>query len=302
MSEAPPPKTAQFRARPAGRSGRTIFPLALDLRAGEPIPGAVERVLRASIGVGEVVVLAASEDPFDPGFAAAARAAARTGARLCVLGPPEAQTEGAGVPGQEVGDAIPSGPRPRPVHSIGPAGSGSTVATPGQGDPTAIDWSTIPVATGFLPSGGSDPADLAVVSGSLLQADSLRRAALASPGDWAGLIVSDPWAGGRLNGQALRRRSSASDVPIPNETRALAEWIRPALAFGFLALPRRRTLGQAALQFLLGLSPVAAVAIPMAPAEALAEALRLPEVPPLDEREIERIFLTASPPTWAGTG
>ncbi len=146
---------------------------------------------------------------------------------------------------------------------------------------------------------------------------SLRRSAMAEPtavpagvalsGEislldrtWAGVLrttersasffARDPMASGRLDGTRWDHSLSATggrSVPAP--LRRWQEEVAPVLEFGFLTDGHRRTLAQAALQYVAGLPGVASILVPLPPAERLAEFLAFANAPGLSERESDRI-------------
>ncbi len=106
----------------------------------------------------------------------------------------------------------------------------------------------------------------------------------------AWFFARDPMAGGRLDGTRWDHSLSATrgrGVPIP--LRHLQEEVAPVLELGFLTDGRRRTLAQAALQYVAGLPGVASVLVPVPPADRLSELLEFANAPALSSAEIDRI-------------
>lgn len=104
------------------------------------------------------------------------------------------------------------------------------------------------------------------------------------------LIARDPFAAGRLDGSRFAReaRFPGPGTP-PINVRSLHEEYDPVLRFGFLTEGRRRTLAQAALQFVLSFGWVVAVVVPLPDPERFDEVLSAGSRPPLSSDEVDRL-------------
>jgi len=105
-----------------------------------------------------------------------------------------------------------------------------------------------------------------------------------------GGFVRDPFAGGRLDGTRFDS-SVAGRAPMggPVDVRALREEFAPVLRLGFLALPHRRTLAQASLQFLLSGGWVTSILLPVPRPERWEEIFGTGAAEPLSEEELQRL-------------
>lgn len=104
------------------------------------------------------------------------------------------------------------------------------------------------------------------------------------------LIASDPFAGGRLNGELLR--APVLDRPKPTRPLDLDATRReyaPLLALAFLTEARTRTMAAAALQYLLHRPPVSAVLVPIRAREEIDQIVEMRASPRLSEEERARI-------------
>ncbi len=97
-------------------------------------------------------------------------------------------------------------------------------------------------------------------------------------------------AGGRLAGLGPSSGPSPERAPGgPLPIRTLAEEMAPVLRFGFLAIRGRRTLGQAAIRWVLDQPGVDAALVSIPPPERLAELAGWEETPPLTIEEAHRV-------------
>ena len=104
------------------------------------------------------------------------------------------------------------------------------------------------------------------------------------------VFVRDPFAQGRLDGTRFSTELFRTGTPSPpvNVGTLRAEFA-PVLRLGFLTASHRRTLAQAAVQYVLSKEWVAVALVPMPRPERLAEVLAAPGAPPLTEEELARI-------------
>ena len=105
-----------------------------------------------------------------------------------------------------------------------------------------------------------------------------------------GLIATDPFAGGLLDG--TRFSESLLERPIgvgPVQLRKMQEEFAPVLSLGFLTEKRRRTLSEAALLYALHWPWVATVAVPLPAPERLDRLLDVERATPLSAEELERL-------------
>ncbi|MGA7923844.1 MAG: hypothetical protein WCA77_07700 [Thermoplasmata archaeon] len=141
--------------------------------------------------------------------------------------------------------------------------------------------------------------------GAFIRANLLRPGALVDHRAWESsitlpLLIRDPFDQGRLSGELLTQRSLpelALRGPIP--VTDLERTFRPVLRFKFLTEGRKRTLAQAALQFLLQDSAVACVLLPEAGPDRLAEWAASADREPLTQDQLDRILSGSSEPPHA---
>jgi aryl-alcohol dehydrogenase-like predicted oxidoreductase len=143
-----------------------------------------------------------------------------------------------------------------------------------------------------LPPERVDGIDISVLSCeiSLLEPSrvpELDARALRSP---TRVLVRDPLGSGRLDGsrfsaQLTDRRPGAA----PYDVSVLQKEYAPVLRLGFLTAGKRRTLAQAALQYLLHRPWLACVLVPLPAPERWNEILSSVEAPPLSEEEVQRV-------------
>jgi aryl-alcohol dehydrogenase-like predicted oxidoreductase len=110
-------------------------------------------------------------------------------------------------------------------------------------------------------------------------------------------VARDPLAGGRLDGSRFASGSMGAGAAGPRTLRELEVDFEAVARLGFLAKPRRRTLAQAALHFVLGQPWVATACLPIPTAERWAEIVGFGSSPPLDEGERARVEALPGRPT-----
>jgi hypothetical protein len=291
--------------------GHAALPLALELE-GVPVIGfsgsasPLQRML-ASLPPGGVVILPSSSSP--PGATQAlARQLSGDPSRPFLLMVSEAQFS-----------------ELAPLRARGGWGSVSAVqavdlaefsrTTDERPGPPESEVSSVAVR---LPSTDPDPevlsralrkgARLFLAPGSILEAAALERLVLRLRRSSAVLWVTDPFAGGRLDGGFLEgSRASPSSGRPPNPEK-LQAWFAPVLRLGFLPRRGSRTLAQASLQYLLVIRGVAGVFLPVARPELLRQANALPGSPRLTLAERAQIRKLSEgdggtlPPLGAGSG
>ncbi len=100
-------------------------------------------------------------------------------------------------------------------------------------------------------------------------------------------IARDPFAGGRLDGSRYRAAPGFPPRARPVSVRELEDDFAQVAPFGFLALPHRRTLAQAALWFAVDRPPVVTTVLDLPAADRWDELVGFDRSPPLrpDERE-----------------
>ncbi len=120
----------------------------------------------------------------------------------------------------------------------------------------------------------------------------------------ARLLVRDPFAGGRLDGSRFASVLPGPGRPEPPPSvRALQESFAPVLRVAFLARDRRRTLPQAAVQYLFAHPWVATVLAPLPPVERLEELLDAGSAAPLSVEELRTAeALESADPAGRGSG
>jgi len=105
-----------------------------------------------------------------------------------------------------------------------------------------------------------------------------------------GVLVRDPFAGGRLDGtrfaSTLGERGPSS---APLDVRSLHAEFDPVLQLAFLTRARRRTLAQAGLLFLFRWPWVSTVLVPLPRPERWEEVLGASSAPPLDPAELQAL-------------
>jgi aryl-alcohol dehydrogenase-like predicted oxidoreductase len=105
-----------------------------------------------------------------------------------------------------------------------------------------------------------------------------------------GVLVRDPFAGGRLDGSrfaATMAERGPSAAPL--DVRSLHAEFDPVLRLGFLTRGHRRTLAQAGLLFLFRWPWVSTVLVPLPRPERWEEILGATSAPPLDAAELQAL-------------
>jgi aryl-alcohol dehydrogenase-like predicted oxidoreductase len=115
-------------------------------------------------------------------------------------------------------------------------------------------------------------------------------------------IARDAFAGGRLDGSRFASGPASPRPGAPRSLRELADEFGPVSRLGFLALPRRRTLAQAALHFVTETPRVATTVIPLPSPERWAEIVGFRASPTLEPDERARIKGLAVPAVAAPRG
>jgi aryl-alcohol dehydrogenase-like predicted oxidoreductase len=104
------------------------------------------------------------------------------------------------------------------------------------------------------------------------------------------LIARDPFGSGRLDGSRFASRAGLSGPTAgPVDVRRLHEEFDPVLRLGFLTEHHRRTLAQAALQFVLHWGWVATVVVPLPDPERFDEVLGFGTQAPISPEELARL-------------
>jgi aryl-alcohol dehydrogenase-like predicted oxidoreductase len=110
-------------------------------------------------------------------------------------------------------------------------------------------------------------------------------------------VARDPFAGGRLDGSRLHPGLGERGPGTgPTRLRDLEEELAPVLRLGFLTAGGRRTLPQAALQYLFHWPWVQTVVLPWRYADRVDALQALARIPPLDDEELRRVRALPSPP------
>ncbi len=108
-------------------------------------------------------------------------------------------------------------------------------------------------------------------------------------------IARNPFADGRLDGGRFGTGPGSPPAVAPRSLRELATDLEAISGFAFLAIPRRRTLAQAALRYLTGVPWVATVVIPLPAPERWDEIVGFEASPPLTDEERERVDAVTRP-------
>jgi len=104
------------------------------------------------------------------------------------------------------------------------------------------------------------------------------------------LIARDPFSEGRLDGSRFATETGLTGPAAPPvDVRRLHQEFDPVLRLGFLTEGHRRTLAQAALQYILHWSWVATAVVPVPVPERLEELLAYASKPPITPEEFARI-------------
>lgn len=105
-----------------------------------------------------------------------------------------------------------------------------------------------------------------------------------------GVLVRDPFSGGRLDGTRFGTTlAERGPLAPPPGIQSLHAQLDPILRLGFLTAGRRRTLAQAALQFLFRWPWVTSVLAPLPRPERWEEIVGAMRAPPLDSEELEEL-------------
>ncbi|HZY91917.1 MAG TPA: hypothetical protein VFG07_03970 [Thermoplasmata archaeon] len=125
--------------------------------------------------------------------------------------------------------------------------------------------------------------------------------------DAGGSVIDlDPHAGGRLNGDrfsgALGR--SRSTPPRPVDFATLRSELEPVTRLGFLTEGKVRTLGQAAIQYVLGSAAVTSAVVPLHDPLRLSEWVEAPgrrSISPEERKAVARLHAGSEAASRAGT-
>ena len=110
----------------------------------------------------------------------------------------------------------------------------------------------------------------------------------------ASVLVRDPFSQGRLDGTRFSGARAGPGPPAPPaDIRALRAEFEPVLRLAPLTRDRRRTLAQAALQYLLSRPWAATVIIPVTSIDRWSELLGALEAPPIPGEALRDIGLAA---------
>lgn len=178
-----------------------------------------------------------------------------------------------------------------PARERESAGAGETLHLPERvALPREVGWIVrLPLNIRVLPTGGPGTS---VFSGTLSPLEQSLAAVFENQPDRpdARLVARDPFAAGRLDGSRFARAGQfAPPGTAPIDVRSLHEEFDPVLRLGFLTERRRRTLAQAAIQFVLAHRWVATVAVPLPDPERFDEVLGFGSRPALSADEMERL-------------
>ena len=140
-----------------------------------------------------------------------------------------------------------------------------------------------------IPTGGPEPRLLSG-SFSLLEPEIGSRFEAQGTPPTAFLVARDPFSEGRLDGSRFAHETGlAGPGSAPVDVRQLHREFDPVLRLGFLTAGRRRTLAQAALQFVLHWPWVASVVVPLPTPERFEEVLGFSTAPPISSDELAQI-------------
>jgi aryl-alcohol dehydrogenase-like predicted oxidoreductase len=156
----------------------------------------------------------------------------------------------------------------------------------------AVDWALriAPGATS-LPQAGSATS---LFSGplSLLEPDLIPLFESVPAAPERVLIARDPFSSGRLDGSRFSSGTAfAGPGTPPMDLRQLHAEFDPVLRLGFLTEGHRRTLAQAAIQFVLHWPWVASVVVPLPAPERFDEVFGFRTRPPIAPDEMERLAI-----------
>lgn len=178
-------------------------------------------------------------------------------------------------PGDELGGEGPAANTPTSYPNAGPTEPLLAIELPRPGAPLPVPGGAPSLFSGSL---------------SLLETDLIPAFEEARSKPGAALIAHDPFAGGRLDGSRFEDQARLPGPGAgPADVRRLHEEFDPVLRLGFLTQGHRRTLAQAALQFVLEWSWVVTAVVPLPSPERFDEILGYASRSPLTEDEIRRI-------------
>ncbi len=104
------------------------------------------------------------------------------------------------------------------------------------------------------------------------------------------LLARDPFGSGRLDGSRFAASAGLSGPETgPVDLRRLHEEFDPVLRLGFLTERRKRTLAQAAVQFVLHWPWVVSVVVPLPTPERIEEILGFGGRPPISPEELSKL-------------
>lgn len=178
---------------------------------------------------------------------------------------------------------------PRPGAPLGPS---SRAAAPPPNAPTAFRCASL--ADVDL-ARGSPPPWLFAGTFSLLEHDHPFAAAERCRGRAFAWIARDVLAGGRLDGSRFAPPLTAFGAATPPSLRELEVDLARLAPLGFLARAGQRTLGQAALRYVVDLPWVATACLPLPDPRRWEEVLGFTGSPPLEPAERERLAVLAGP-------
>ncbi|HTT45597.1 MAG TPA: aldo/keto reductase [Thermoplasmata archaeon] len=187
-----------------------------------------------------------------------------------------------------------------PSPTAGPAGPGASPNNPSTAAGSSVAVRLMPGASSLPPHPGGG-----LYSGPFSLLDRRLRP-LFEPGARGapiGLLARDPFAGGRLDGSRFAQSGLELGPSMsPPSLRALEREFEPVLQLGFLTAEHKRTLAQAAVQYVAGHPWVVSVLVPLPPADRLEELLEAFTRPPLTAEEVSRVEAEAadSPPLAPG--
>ncbi|MCI4317952.1 MAG: hypothetical protein L3J96_05380, partial [Thermoplasmata archaeon] len=182
-----------------------------------------------------------------------------------------------------------SDPSPEVWRDIRTARSLQTADRSGVSAAWGVAWSDAHQAAIEIPQAIEAGARIVCMPYNLLEPIALAEHASKLAEAGISTIVSDPFAGGRLDGSWLRdgRLGGAPTGHAPGLAE-LHDRFDPVTRLGFLTEGRRRTLPQAAVQVALATESVAAVAVPISPPGLLDGLTALDLLPPVSRGEWER--------------
>ena len=267
------------------RRARSLGITTFDLGIAGPDP-TIDRILRAAFPepVPELVLLArlpSADGPRAPRQAAASVPGLRAD--------PVAELEGRLLQWHELGRVIvlaESGARGR----LDPETLDALRRWKGEG--RIADWATEP---GRAPD-PSSPSSIEFGPLSLLEPALARETPGLAEGARTPLIALDPFAGGRLDGSLLTAHMLDRPRPeVPASVRELQGEFAPVLRLGFLTEGRKRTLLEAALQFVLTPPWVLTAVVGLDAPDRLTRLVAALGSLPLDARDLARVVGAARP-------